>query len=77
MLQAVSDLAGRLAVPLDAIVVHSVTAVAWRDASLGLARPGFVYAQVITPGYRIELEASGARYRYHADMQRVLFAGAV
>ena len=29
-----------------------------------------MYAQVITPGYRIVLEVDGKSYEYHADTQR-------
>jgi hypothetical protein len=29
-----------------------------------------MYAQVITPGYRVVLEAGGQRYEYHTDTGR-------
>ena len=73
--QASADLATRLAVPPDQIQVVSVDEVEWRDSSLGVPQPGQMYAQVITPGYRIILQAQGKRYRYHSDQQRVVFAG--
>lgn len=39
----------------------------WRDSSLGCPKPDQVYLQVITPGYRFELEAQGRRFFYHTD----------
>ena len=39
----------------------------WSDASLGCPQPGMAYAQVITPGFRIALEAQGQLYQYHTD----------
>ena len=62
---AVADLAGQLGIAAEAITVRSVEAVEWSDASLGCPKPGMMYAQVITPGYRIVLEANGQSYEYH------------
>ena len=76
-MQAVADLAARLSVSLDAIVVLSAAPVEWHDTGLGLPQPGYVYAHVLTPGYRIDLQAGATRYRYHSDMRRVVFAGTV
>ncbi len=39
--------------------VTSLEPVEWRDASLGCPRPRTMYAQVITPGYRITLRGPG------------------
>lgn len=64
---AVADLARRLDVPESAITVRTVESVEWPDASLGCPQPGMMYAQVITPGYRIVLEAGGKRYEYHTS----------
>jgi hypothetical protein len=63
---AVADLAGQLGIAAEAITVRSVEAVEWSDASLGCPEPGMMYAQVITPGYRIVLEANGQSYEYHS-----------
>jgi len=62
---AVADLAARLGVPPSAISVRSVEAVQWNDASLGWAQPGYLYAQIVIPGYRIVLEVAGKSYEYH------------
>ena len=67
---ALADLAARLSVAPDAITVKAVERIEWPDASLGCPQPGIMYAQVITPGYRIVLEVDGKSYEYHADTQR-------
>ncbi|OQA44313.1 MAG: hypothetical protein BWY52_01650 [Chloroflexi bacterium ADurb.Bin325] len=69
---ALADLAARLKVGEEEIAVRSVEAVDWPDASLGCAQPGRMYAQVITPGYRILLEAGGQVYEYHASQTRAV-----
>jgi len=61
------DLAQRLGLKPEAIQVVSVQAVDWPDTSLGCPEPGMMYAQVITPGYRVMLEAESRRYEYHTD----------
>ena len=62
---AQDDLAQRLGLAASAIKVVQIAAVEWSDASLGCPKPEMMYAQVITPGYRIVLEAAGQRYEYH------------
>jgi hypothetical protein len=62
---AVADLAGQLGIAAEAITVYSLEAVEWPDASLGCPEPGMMYGQVVTPGYRIVLEANGRSYEYH------------
>lgn len=75
--QARLDLAGRLGIAPDGITLARTEPAEWRDASLGLPRPGKFYAQVITPGYRIVLAAAGAQYAYHCAGDRAVFAGAL
>ena len=64
---AKEDLARRLGLALEVIQLVSVEAVDWSDTSLGCPQPGMMYAQVITPGFLIELEAMGQTYEYHTD----------
>jgi hypothetical protein len=64
---AKEDLAQRLKLAPDDIQLVSVEAVDWSDTSLGCPQPGMMYAQVITPGFRVILEARGQRYQYHTD----------
>jgi hypothetical protein len=70
--RARDDLARRTGLPADQIVVVRVEAVEWRDASLGLPEPGRMYAQVITPGWRIVLLAGQRLAEYHTDHRRVV-----
>jgi hypothetical protein len=60
-------MAGVLDVPVDQITLLQVEPVTWPDTSLGCLQPGRVYAQVLTPGYRILLEYAGQRYELHSD----------
>jgi hypothetical protein len=64
---SLSDLAARLNVAPDAITVVSVEAVDWPDACLGIHTPDIMCAMVITPGYRVILEADGKQYEYHTN----------
>lgn len=63
---AVSDLASQLAVAEDTISVVIVEEVIWGDASLGCPEPDMSYAQVLTDGLRIVLEADGTLYDYRS-----------
>ncbi|MEZ4711027.1 MAG: hypothetical protein R3A44_27765 [Caldilineaceae bacterium] len=65
--RASDDLAVELGVAADAIAFVEIEAVDWSDSSLGCPQPDMMYAQVITSGYRIVLEANGETYNYHTD----------
>ncbi len=60
-------LAKALGVALDDITLFNAVPVEWPDACLGLALPGVACAEVITPGYLIELDVNGQVYGYHAN----------
>jgi len=66
---AIADLSEKSGVPPAQITLVSMEAVEWNDASLGCPQEGFMYAQVITPGYLIMLEAGGQEFAYHTDQQ--------
>lgn len=67
------ELSALLLVPVEEIVVRSVEAVDWPGAGLGCPEPDVVYAQVVTPGFRVVLEAKGETYEYHSDQgERVI-----
>ena len=66
-LNARQDLAQRLNIPADEIKIVSVEAVEWPDGCLGVHIEGIMCLQVITPGYRVVLEANGAVYEYHTN----------
>jgi hypothetical protein len=65
--KAIADLAQRLAVPVNEIVLLEATSVVWPDASLGCPQEGMLYAQVLTPGYLIRLESGNHEFEYHAS----------
>jgi hypothetical protein len=39
----------------------------WPDGGLGCPRPGQLYAQVVTPGWLIEVRSGGKVLEYHTD----------
>lgn len=70
---AVEDLSKRLSLSSEETIrLVSVEAVDWPDASLGCPQSGTMYAQVLTPGFAIVLEAEGKEYEYHTDSERLV-----
>ena len=67
---AKEDLARRLDLSVSQISVVSAEPVDWPDTSLGCPQPGMMYAEVITPGYRIVLGATGQTYDYHTGTEQ-------
>jgi hypothetical protein len=61
-----TELASEQGVAAGDVKVISAQAVNWPNGALGCPKPGRMYTQAIVPGYRIELEAGGKRFRYHA-----------
>jgi hypothetical protein len=64
---AQENLIERLGLTANEVAVTAIEPVEWRDTSLGCPQPGMMYAQVITPGYRIVIEAAGQEYTYPTD----------
>ena len=64
--KAKEDLAQRLSIPIAQIDLVEAAGVVWSNASLGCPQPGMMYADVLTPGYLIRLNAKGLTYEYHA-----------
>jgi hypothetical protein len=64
---AKQDLAKTLSIAPSDVTVVSIAPVQWNDSSLGCAKPGQSYLQVITPGFMIRLNAQGQGYEYHTD----------
>ncbi|MFQ5594241.1 MAG: hypothetical protein ACE5HA_08835 [Anaerolineae bacterium] len=61
------DLASRVGVEVEEVGVQDFQTVDWSDSSLGCPEPGRMYLQVITPGYRVILQAAGQSYEYHTN----------
>lgn len=71
--EAVADLARRLDVAEEEIVVAGVEQVTWNDGSLGCADPETMYTQALVEGSRITLRAGERSYEYHAGQDRPPF----
>jgi len=73
---AVKHLAEKLQINTDQIQITEVEAVTWPDSSLGCPQPNGMYLQVVTPGFKLTLEANGNSYPYHTDSgEAVVFCG--
>jgi len=66
-LSARQILAQQLGIDLSAITIASAEKVEWPDGCLGIPIEGIACIQVVTPGYKVILEAEGKRYEYHTD----------
>lgn len=65
------DLAQRLGISKDDVVMKSVEPVEFPDASLGAPLEDEMSAQVITPGWRITLKANDKNYEYRATARQL------
>jgi hypothetical protein len=68
---SINDLARRLDVPRDSVVLSSANQVTWRSGALGCPEPGMIYTEALVPGSVIYLQVDNAIHAYHAK-----FAGA-
>src|SRR5688572_323668 len=64
---AIASLSGNLGLPTDKITLVSTEAVDWPDECLGIVNAGLVCAQVITPGFRVVLEANDRQVEYRTN----------
>ena len=60
-------LAGELEVDEADLRLDSSEGVQWSDASLGCPQEGMMYAQVITPGYKLIFGHAGTSHAVHTD----------
>ena len=73
---AKTRLADKLGIGSQSISLFNVQPRDWPDESLGCPIGGQNYAQVITPGYLIELEVGGSIYSFHTNQAtRVILCG--
>lgn len=70
---AITDLANRSDVAVDAITVKEARAVQWGSGAMGCPKPGMNYTQALVPGVRLLLEADGTIYYYHGNRRSSLF----
>jgi hypothetical protein len=71
LVRARQDLAQRLGVDEPDITEGSVERTDFPDAALGAPIEDEMSAQVITPGWRIRLEANGRTYEYRATARQL------
>lgn len=64
--KAMADLAQRLSIPVNEIILLEATSVTWPDSSLGCPQPGMAYTQVPQDGLLIRLQADEQIYEYHS-----------
>ncbi|HSQ40067.1 MAG TPA: hypothetical protein VLM78_07885 [Anaerolineales bacterium] len=64
----------RLRIAPAELTLVSVEQIIWPDASLGCPQPGMMYAQVLTPGWRVVFaDATGRQYDIHTPEKLALF----
>lgn len=68
--QALERAAADAGVPASQATLLDYDRVEWPNASLGVPRPGMLYAQVITPGYRVRIDIAGRVVTFHTDLGR-------
>lgn len=73
VLDATADAVARTGIEAAAWQVVQVSTRVWPDASLGCPQPGALYAQILTPGYLIELRTGTRVLEYHAARGRTLY----
>ena len=66
---AVNDAAARAGVDPAAVTVVSAEAVTWPNGAAGCPKPDFMYTDVLTPGYRVVVEAGGTTYDYRGSQK--------
>jgi hypothetical protein len=66
-LAAITVLSENLGLPAERIKLVSSEAVEWPDGCLGVQEEGLMCTQVITPGFRIILEANGREVEYRTN----------
>ncbi len=71
LVRARRDLAERLGISKDDVVMKSVEPADFPDAALGAPLADEMSAQVITPGWRIILKAGETNYEYRATARQL------
>lgn len=66
----VTDAAHRSGTDPHDVTVARVERRDWSDAGLGCPKPGDLHAQVLIPGWLIEVRSGGKLFEYHTDEAR-------
>lgn len=65
---AQQDLAEKLRIDSSRIELYEWFDVTWSDTSYGCPEEGYVYTQLITPGFKMIFKARKKPYIYHTDV---------
>ncbi len=76
-LQARSDLAARLGVDEDLIIIAAAEPTTWSDTSLGCPEPPGFHETRTIEGYVLTLRHGSRDYTYHTDLARVIACPAI
>lgn len=68
-----NNLAERLGVELDSVLLSSAQAVTWRSGAVGCPKPGMAYTDALIPGTLIFLKAGNALHAYHSKRDGLPF----
>jgi hypothetical protein len=68
-----TDLAKRLRVNVESVVLASARAVTWRSGALGCPKPGMNYTDALVPGSLIFLRVGNMFHAYHATRDGLPF----
>jgi hypothetical protein len=63
---AMKDLAERLGVPVNSVMLSGANPVTWRSGALGCPEPGMNYTDALVPGSVIYLKVGNVIHAYHA-----------
>jgi hypothetical protein len=63
----IAAIAAELGVDVGEVQVLIAEPREWPDASLGCPEPGHAYADVITPGYLVVVQAGGEEFEFHTN----------
>lgn len=64
---AVQEVSQKYNIPVDQIQIASSVAVTWPTGCLGVVIPGFMCTDIVTPGFRIMMNASGQQFEIHTN----------
>ncbi len=64
---AIQEVSKKYNLPIDQIDIANTEAVTWPNGCLGVVIPGVLCTDVVTPGFRIMLSASGQQFEIHTN----------
>lgn len=62
-----SDLAAKLGISAQSIIIMEVENQTWNNGCLGLPKAGEFCTEALVPGFKVEMEAQGESYTYRTN----------